>query len=470
MANLNLKNFVIDCHDKYKWEEATIFDVIGETSGGRNTLSGNIGFRVYREVGKKIRTDERGTYDGWSSKYDEYIPLFSPRIQQHLSHVNGAAAADDDDNDQDLDDLITPEPGHSRVYCVPRISSCISSKFIYFMNRFGHQGGFDALLDALANHEPDDKLTLTTMGYMITMISMPARLFHRDWIGEYAGPFTAAMKKQLLKASDKILKDVTQNDVGQMQVSINTINSRVMDKDMSKQEQEKLKLELAKKFLSSDLLERRILGIKELNVIVRNAQIAYGVAKVFSMGDLISWMSEFGVFDILWDPKRTHLQLVQRSNEIFKILPKENLLSMELLQQFWSLSKSDYKSEVFKIINEANYYLDQNHIEYLFNEITLTPAAKLGMEEFDALAGLGRYSKSNEFTQKTSEFFWKIITDSDEHKADLIENCITKFAEMIKYSSMDKKQPYFDKFVAWMADSSSSSVPVYRLFKKLIKD
>ena len=30
---------------------------------------------------------------------------------------------------------------------------------------------------------------------------------------------------------------------------------------------------------------------------------------------------------------------------------------MELLEQFWSLSKSDYKSEVFKIINEAAYHL-----------------------------------------------------------------------------------------------------------------
>ena len=30
---------------------------------------------------------------------------------------------------------------------------------------------------------------------------------------------------------------------------------------------------------------------------------------------------------------------------------------MELLKQFWSLSKSDYKSEVFKILNDAAFYL-----------------------------------------------------------------------------------------------------------------
>jgi len=113
-------------------------------------------------------------------------------------------------------------------------------------------------------------------------------------------------------------------------------------------------------------------------------------------------------------------------------LPRENLLTMPLLEQFWSLSKTDYKSEIFKIINEASYLLKQEHVDYLFGQITETPTAKLGMEEFDALSGLGRHSKSAEFTAKTSEFFWRIISDSENLKAELVEICISKFADMIK--------------------------------------
>ena len=143
---------------------------------------------------------------------------------------------------------------------------------------------------------------------------------------------------------------------------------------------------------------------------------------------------------------------------------------MALLEQFWTLSKSDYKSEVFKIINDTAFYLSQEHVEYLFNEITQTPASKLGMEEFEALSGLGKFSRDTEFQAKTGEFFWRIITDSDEHKADLIENCISKFAEMIKLHPMGKKQPYFNKLVAQLQTGRSSAVPVIRLFKKIIKD
>lgn len=90
-----------------------------------------------------------------------------------------------------------PEEGHDQVYCVPRINSSICARFLHYMNRFGHQGGFQAILDALSK-QPDESLTLTTMGYMITMISMPSKLFHRTWINENGAKFTAAMKGQLL--------------------------------------------------------------------------------------------------------------------------------------------------------------------------------------------------------------------------------------------------------------------------------
>ena len=107
------------------------------------------------------------------------------------------------------------------------------------------------------------------------------------------------------------MKDVSANDVNQIQISIGSINARVMDRDEAREESEKLKLEICKKCLSSDLLERRILGIKELNTIVKNMQMSYGINKsIFTLEWLINWMSEHGVFDILWDTKKTHLQLV----------------------------------------------------------------------------------------------------------------------------------------------------------------
>lgn len=71
---------MIDAHDKFKWEEATIFNVTEMKADGRPHLVANIGFRVYRPTGKKIKEDGKGTYDGWADRYDEYIPIYSPRL------------------------------------------------------------------------------------------------------------------------------------------------------------------------------------------------------------------------------------------------------------------------------------------------------------------------------------------------------------------------------------------------------
>jgi hypothetical protein len=37
-----------------------------------------IGYRIYVENGSKH--DEKGSFDGWSTKFDEWIAIYSPRI------------------------------------------------------------------------------------------------------------------------------------------------------------------------------------------------------------------------------------------------------------------------------------------------------------------------------------------------------------------------------------------------------
>ena len=107
----------------------------------------------------------------------------------------------------------------------------------------------------------------------------------------------------------------------------------------------------------------------------------FGV-KAFDTQFLIQWMRENQVFEILFDPKKTHLQLVQRTTDILKMLANENDLKDEELSMFWNLGKTEYKLEIYKIINDMSYYLSQEHIDYLFNQILETPTEKMILEDF----------------------------------------------------------------------------------------
>ena len=73
----------------------------------------------------------------------------------------------------------------------------------------------------------------------------------------------------------------------------------------------------------------------------------------------------------------------------------------------------------------------------------MTQAIKLGIEEFELLSMLGRRARLTNFGAKVSLYFWKIISASEPYNQELLDCCVNKFAEMIKYWSIGQKKPFF---------------------------
>ena len=71
-----------------------------------------VAFRVYREnpQGPQCKEDERGKFEGWSIKFDEWIPVFSPRIAIYETKVI-KNKEEDIDLEEDLDMLLKPADG-----------------------------------------------------------------------------------------------------------------------------------------------------------------------------------------------------------------------------------------------------------------------------------------------------------------------------------------------------------------------
>ena len=71
---------LVDAFDKNIWNKSTILACQDHILSEERTIKAvHVGYRVYCEKGN--RKDDRGNYDGYSDKYDEWIPLYSPRIQ-----------------------------------------------------------------------------------------------------------------------------------------------------------------------------------------------------------------------------------------------------------------------------------------------------------------------------------------------------------------------------------------------------
>lgn len=143
-------------------------------------------------------------------------------------------------------------------------------------------------------------------------------------------------------------------------------------------------------------------------------------------------------------------------------------MSEDSLRSFWALT-SDYRFDIYKIINEVAVWLKQPHIDYLFEQLTQIPPEKVGLEELQVICELGKFTKDEAFKARTTDYFWKIICDGDRFKDDLVNNCITKFCDMVKSWEMKSKHEFFRGLMINLQDNRSSIANI-RLFKNLIKD
>lgn len=137
-ATVLSKTEQLECevHDKSTWNKSTILSFNNVKQGpDRAPLMVHCALRVYRDIPNSLRKDERGTYEGWSSKFDEWVPVYSPRIALWGTKLGVVEEVELDDS---IDDLVEKEKEFDTIFAVPRPGTCMSGVFIRCINIFGN--------------------------------------------------------------------------------------------------------------------------------------------------------------------------------------------------------------------------------------------------------------------------------------------------------------------------------------------
>jgi hypothetical protein len=193
------------------------------------------------------------------------------------------------------------------------------------------------------------------------------------------------------------------------------MQKRIFNKEEREKETETLKLEICHHCLKSSFFDRRIQGIKDLNQIIKNNRMSS--FKSISNSGLIKWLNENDIFSIIFDPKKTHLEIVRRSNEILKLLLSEDALSPSLFEMFWSLSRQDYKVEVYKILNDIAFQLKKEHFDFVLQQIVHSSGAdKMSIDDYQCINEMAKFARDEEFKANVNRFFWDIILKADQQK------------------------------------------------------
>lgn len=359
----------VDSYPQTKeWQRATILERhTYQICPDRTIKIVKMGYRRYRsEFKSKIKTgvDSYGSYEGFGPQYDNFLPLFNPKIIRSHPKIIGPRRKEIDLYEEWDEELQAANPDET-IFFVPRINACISRVFIKMMNYFGNQGGFDMLLDVLENGEVNENLTLSTITYIATLFSMPFKLWHKTQIERIGNRVVEAAKRQFLLSQDKSIRGIDSGIINQVTSAVGNINCRLMDRSSSRKSIEIFKLELIKKLLTTDLLENRIQGIKDLGHYIQEGSNAEGWEAEF----LMQWMTENGLFSAIWDPRQTHSQVIQRSDNLLWLLLREKLMTNSLMELFWSLTTSEYKKEASRVLEACDHLLSLEHKKLIFAKI-----------------------------------------------------------------------------------------------------
>lgn len=155
------KNDIIDCLDAQgKWYTATILDIeYPPAAEQKKPVRILVGYRTYCENGPK-KDAEGKIFMGWSNTYDEWIKLYSLRIQKRGSlakqgYILCKKSEDEDDKEaiDDNGDILINAPINKETYCVLRPDKLSCESVVRLLNIFGNEGGFDKMLARLNDKE-----------------------------------------------------------------------------------------------------------------------------------------------------------------------------------------------------------------------------------------------------------------------------------------------------------------------------
>ena len=189
-------------------------------------------------------------------------------------------------------------------------------------------------------------------------MSGPYFYYHLKFVKDTLTDCICVIQNLIVNIRDANLRNLKREQIDLGFYGLESLMCRVYTARKKYERLTAIKISLAMVLLKSELLERRIQGIKIISELCRSIHIFhFDMNKIYLLNQLKIPQIIEEIFG-----KRSHIQLVQRSSEILIFLMANNKLSKLELSFIWSCCDRDeqLRIEVFKVISDAVNYLPDN--------------------------------------------------------------------------------------------------------------
>ena len=154
------KNSIIDCmHSSYNWAKSTILDIkdFNEGKNNRSVPKIFVGYRYYLDSNEN---NESKAFSGLSAKMDEWLKLYSLRVQQQgaitrigIIKLGNPDATPEKPEFDDSSDILMNSVRNKEIFAILRPEKAKSELLARLLNNFGKENGFQKILQKISNRE-----------------------------------------------------------------------------------------------------------------------------------------------------------------------------------------------------------------------------------------------------------------------------------------------------------------------------
>ncbi len=478
------KDDLVDCLDTSAiWYQSTILDVKEEIQGEKKAPKVLVAYRIYTAEGMK-KDKEGRAYNGWSNTYDEWINVYSIRIQRYgtIAKIGGIACKKSLDEDEksragidDTLDILVNSAKDSELFCVTRPDKVRSETPIIILNSFGREGGFRKMLQRI-----NDRVKPVAYGtvrggdqgidfvyYYLDIVGTAWNVMHRKFAQTYVPEFKEAVTGYFEWAPDLEIRKVQKDRVDKIMSNLECLLRRVYTVVEKYRILETFELSLDTLFLKSNYLQLRIDGLKGINDICRNT--VKGLSRSLTEQFLADWIREHKVLDELFGPRK-HQQILQRSATLIRFVFDHGERDVKLLESLWDYTADEQlRPDTFRVICEIGFPIQSSELEFFAKRIVAMGPGEICEEALDVLYEPHRSpTKTVEQLLKYAGMLFSIGFRPDYPLA-ISEKAVARYTEMIGCLDYDPyKKEVLVKCVNEMLKQGKNSVLALKLMRRVI--
>ncbi|ELR15597.1 ubiquitin domain containing protein [Acanthamoeba castellanii str. Neff] len=397
------------------------------------------------------------------------------------------------------------------VYINPK-GEPLSTHYLISVEYFGKRGGFDAIMDRLLDKE--NKPPLPIIELLLRAIVYTSKVLRRDFVKEYVPKVQQAIFHQLLEATQVEMKKDAKTSFKDISKSLKALLGLIMPPEEIDKVIEGFNLDAALMSLKSNVLERRLNGLKLIRKMIARAtpkddkksSLAYfwnktkqataavataavapgygGVAqgqdgekkeveeKPIDPNFVLSWLLDNEILKLLFT--NTHVELIRQSLGILNFLVSKNKLAVEDLDMLWEASLGRHESEkrvIFETIVSLGQNLPYKTIDHIFSRIMETPINGYDAETVILVHDFTVIGvKANNSGKKNwygMDVLWKLAMQEGEGIQDALATCA--FDNLVELLKLELVAPVRTTYTERCAENLMKSVCMPQSLELLIK-